>query len=156
MNEVLNNKKKSEILVEKIRELNYGDIIKHEQIADVICEKYPSNKYTFIIGKAKKILINNGIYLENIIGDGYRVVEPDNVVSHSLKHYKRGFNEMNKGYKTLINAPVKDMSESGRAIHRRVYDRAITLNAAMNGAAVELKTLGSKKHPLMIDNISTH
>lgn len=156
MNEVLNNKKKSEILAEKIKELNYGDIIKHDQIADVVCEKYPSNKYSSIISKTRKLLENNGIFLESINGDGYRIVEPDEVVGHSLKHYKRGFKEMNKGYKTLENAPIEKMTDGGREIFRRTYDRATTLNAAMKGVSIELKTLGSKKHPFITENIATH
>lgn len=154
MNEVLNNKRKSEILAEKIQTLHYGDIITHEQIANSIDESYPSNKYTTIIAKTRKILQKNGIFLENIIGDGYRVVEPDNVVNQSLKHYKRGFNEMQKGYDTLAYAPTKDMTPEGRNTYRRVHDRAITLTAAMKGASVELKTLGEKKHPMSVENVN--
>lgn len=153
MNEVLDNKKKSEILAEKIKELKYGDIISHEQISIIIDEKYPSNKYTTTISKARKILLKNGVCLESIIGDGYRVVEPDNFVEHSLKHYKRGFNEMQKGYDTLEYAPTKDMTPEGRDTYRRVHDRAITLTAAIKGASVELKTLGQKRHPMAIENM---
>jgi hypothetical protein len=153
MNEILNNKKKSEILADKIKELNYGDIIFHNQIAEIIDEKYPSNKYTSTIAKARKILLKNGICLENVVGDGYRVVEPDNFVDHSLKHYKRGFNEMQKGYDTLTYAPTKDMTPEGRETYRRVNDRAVTLAAAMKGVSVELKTLGQKRHPMALENI---
>lgn len=154
MKEILNNKRKSEILAEKIQTLHYGDIITHAQIANSIEEFYPSNKYTTIIAKTRKILQKNGIFLENIIGDGYRIVEPDNVVNQSLKHYKRGFNEMQKGYDTLAYAPTKDMTPEGRNTYRRVHDRAITLTAAMKGASVELKTLGEKKHPMNVDNMN--
>lgn len=154
MNEVLNNKKKSEILAKKIQTLHYGDIITHRQIADSINENYPSNKYTTIISKTRKILKKHGIFLESIVGDGYRIVEPDNVVNQSLKHYKRGFHEMQKGYETLEYAPTKDMTPEGRDTYRRVHDRAITLTAAMKGASVELKTLGERKHPMAIEHVS--
>jgi hypothetical protein len=46
MNEIIENKKKSEILAEKLNEMNYGDFISHEQIASVIEENYGSNKYS--------------------------------------------------------------------------------------------------------------
>ena len=154
MNEILENKKKSEVLVNKLKELHYGDIISHKQISELIQEEYPSNKYTTTIAKARKILLKNGVCLENIIGDGYRIVEPDNFVEHSLKHYKRGFNEMQKGYDTLTYAPTKDMTPDGRNTYRRVHDRAITLTAAMKGASVELKTLSQKKHPMAIENVN--
>lgn len=156
MKEILANKKKSEILVEMIKGYGYGDVISHEQIAHAIGEYYPSNKYRTTIAQAKRLLLNDGICLESIIGDGYRIVEPDNVVNHSLKHYKRGFNEMKKGYDTLANAPVKDMTETGRETYRRVYDRAVTLSASMKGAVVELKTLGQSKHPMALENIREH
>lgn len=155
MNEVLNNKKKSEVLAEEIEKLQYGDMIFHEQIANIIEEEYPSNKYSSTIAKTKKILLKKGLCLENIIGDGYRVLEPDNFVHQSLKHYKRGFNEMQKGYDTLEYAPTKNMTQEGRDTYRRVHDRAITLTAAMKGASVELKTLGQKKHPMALENIKS-
>lgn len=151
MNEILNNMKKSEVLALDIQKMKYGDVITHQDISNIIQEEYPSNKYTSTIAKTRKILLKQGLILENIIGDGYRIVEPDNFVNSSLKHYKRGFNEMQKGYETLEYAPTKHMSQEGRDTYRRVHDRAITLAAAMKGASVELKTLGQKKHPLAVE-----
>lgn len=157
MNEIIKNRKKSEILAEKINELNYGDVITHQQIASIIQEDYPSNRYASTIAKAKKLLLKKyNKTLENIIGDGYRVTDPDDFVQQSLKHYKRGFNEMGKGYEVLEYAPTKNMSKEGLCIYRRVHDRAITLQAAMKGASVELKTLGKKKHPFAIENIQNN
>lgn len=155
MNEIIENRKKSEILAERINELNYGDVITHQQISLLIEEDYPSNKYTSTIAKAKRILLKKyNKMIENIVGDGYRVVNPDDFVGQSLKHYKRGFNEMQKGYDTLEYAPTKDMTKEGRDTYRRVHDRAITLAAAMKGASVELKTLGQKKHPMALENMN--
>ena len=148
------NKKKSEILSEKLNEMNYGDFISHEQIAALIEEPYGTNKYTSAIAKTKKILLKKyNKTLDNVVGDGYRLVNPDDFVQQSLKHYKRGFGEMQKGYKVLEHAPTKDMTKEGREAYRRVHDRAITLAAAMKGASVELRTLGEKKHPMALRNI---
>jgi DNA-binding winged helix-turn-helix (wHTH) protein len=154
MNEIIENRKKSEVLAEKINELNYGDVITHQQIASIIEEDYPSNKYTSTIAKARKLLLKKyNKTIENITGDGYRLVNPDDFVQQSLKHYKRGFTEMQKGYDTLTYAPTKDMTKEGREAYRRVHDRAITLAATMKGASVELRTLGQKKHPMALENI---
>lgn len=155
MNEIIENRKKSEILAERINELSYGDFISHEQIASVIEESYGSNKYASTIAKAKKLLLKKyNKAIECVIGDGYRVINPGDFVQQSLKHYKRGFNEMQKGYDTLEYAPTKDMSKEDLNTYRRVHDRAITLAAAMKGTAIELKTLGQKKHPMAIENMS--
>lgn len=154
MNEVIENRKKSEVLAEKINELNYGDVITHQQISDLIEEDYPSNKYTSTIAKAKKILLKKySKTIENIVGDGYRVVSPGDFVQQSLKHYRRGFTEMQKGYDTLEYAPIKDMSKEDLNTYRRVHDRAITLQAAIKGVSVELRTLGQKKHPMALENM---
>lgn len=155
MNEIIENRKKSEILAEKLNELNYGDFISHEQISTVIEEPYRSNKYSSTIAKTKKILLKKyNKSIENIIGDGYRIVEPDDFVQQSLKHYKRGFNEMQKGYDHLENAPIKDMTSEGRDAYMRVHDRAIILQASMAGVKAELKTLsGKRKRPLAINNM---
>lgn len=123
----------------------------------MIEESYGSNKYTSTIAKAKKLLLKKyNKTIENIIGDGYRLVSPDDFVQQSLKHYKRGFVEMQKGYDTLEHAPTKDMSQEGLSTYRRMHDRAITLQAAMKGASVELKTLGEKKHPMALENIKNN
>jgi len=154
MNEIIENKKKSEILLEKLNELNYGDFISHNEIASLIKEPYGTNKYGSTIAKTKKLLLKkHNKAIENVVGSGYRLVNPDDFVGQSLKHYKRGFNEMGKGYAVLEYAPTKDMTKEGLATYRRVHDRAITLAAAMKGASVELKTLGQRKHPMAIENI---
>lgn len=145
MNEVLNNKKKSEVLAEKLMEMNYGDIIKHEQIAEVINVKYPSNTYTSTIAKTRRILLKNGRCLENIVGDGYRILQPDGFVDHSLKHYKRGFNEMKKGYETLVNAPTKDMTTEGRNTYRRVHESRCYIGCCYERSKCRVKDSWRKK-----------
>lgn len=154
MNEIIENKKKSEVLSERLSKMSYGDFISHWDIAAIIEEPYGSNKYSTTIAKARKILLKKyNKAIQNVVGDGYRLVSPDDFVQQSLKYYKRGFNEMQKGYDTLEYAPTKDMTKEGRDIYRCVYDRAVTLQAAMKGASVELKTLSKKKHPYAIENM---
>lgn len=148
MNEIIENKKKSEILAEMISKLNYGDVILHKDISSIIQEKYPSCKYNTTVQKCKKILLEKyDKAIECVRGDGYRVVKPDDFVFHSLNHYKRGFNEIKKGHNILTHAPVKDMSNDGRDSFRRVYDRSVILQASLKGVSVELKSLAEKNHP---------
>lgn len=154
MNEIIKNKTKAEIFVEVVMTMSYGDVISHSEISKVIGEPYGIPKYNSIIQKAKKILLNDyGRMLESIRGNGYRVVQPDNYTDHSLRHFKRSFNEAKKGTEILNHAPTKDMSEEGREIYRRVNDRALMLKASLAGSVVELRTLGEKKHPFLPKNV---
>lgn len=151
MNDLIQNKKKSEVLIEAIMSLSYGDVITHKVISGIIEEPYPSTKYNSVVQKAKKSLLKDySRCIEAIFGEGYRVVQPDDFVSQSLKHYKRGFKEIQKGSDTLTYAPVSDMTEEGKTVYRRVYDRTVILNASLQGAKVELKKLSERKHPFAI------
>lgn len=158
MNEVIQNKKPSEILAEKIADCKYGDILYHQEISDIIGESYGTAKYHSIITQTKKILQEKySRYIESMHKTGYRVVNPDDTVNISMHHYARGAREMQKGQNVLTHAPVNEMSVEGRDTYRRVYDRAVLLNASVQGASVELKTLNkAKKHPLNIDLVREH
>ena len=150
MNELINNKTIAEILAEEIDKLPYETVIEHEQIESIIGVPRGLNKYGSTIAKAKKLLIEKRKHIESIRGVGYRIVAPDNVIDRSLHHIKRGCNEIKKGQEILDHAPVNDMSAEGREAYRRVYDRAVILDAAMKGAAVELKELAGKRpHPFL-------
>lgn len=160
MNEMIENKRPSEVLCEKILQLNYGELITHAEISSIIKEEYGSMKYNSVIQNTKKRLLKNQRAIESIRGQGYRVVEPDAFVDLSLGHYKKGFKEMQKGSDTLRFAPAKDMSIEGRNTYHRVQDRANALQAVLNGACVELKELrtkdGARNHPMAIENIKSN
>ena len=151
---ILDNTEKAMILVSSIKDLQYGDIIPHENLAQMIDETYGTSHYRSLITKAKKILENQyGIFLQSVHGEGYKIVKPDDTTDVSLGHYKRGFKAMNKGYKALKNAPISQMTAEGRERYRKVADRAELLNASMQGVHVELKTLARKPHPMAVENV---
>lgn len=142
MNELIENKKKSEILAETIASMSYGDVITHKEIENIIEEKYGSSKYRSELSRAKRILLKeHNKCIESIRGDGYRIISPDDFTTESLRHYRRGFNSLQRGADVLENAPVKDMTADGVAAYRRVYDRSVLLLASMKGAQTELKVL---------------
>ena len=150
---VFDKKRKSEILAEYFVSIGYEDkIVKHKDISDVIGESYGTNKYRTIIAQTKTVLQRQyNRHIESVRSEGYRVIKPDDTVKASLSHYKRGFKEMQKGQDILTHAPIQDMSQEGREVFNRTYDRAVRLNAAMLGGVTELNALGdSNNHPLAI------
>lgn len=156
MPELIKNKKKSEILAEKIASLNYGDSISHIDISDTIHEDHRSCKYAAVIQQARKVLLKHyGKILESIRGYGYRVICPDDYVTQYMRHVKRGVEEFKKGDETLRKAPVAAMSEEGRDVYKRINDRNMILNASLRGTIVELKTLEEKRHPFLPAHVNT-
>lgn len=155
MNELIESRKKSEILAEEISMREYGEAITHEEISKLIDEEYGTYKYNSEISRAKKIALKKyNRCIESVRGDGYRVVKPDDFTSHSLKHYKRGFNELQKGKDVLDNAPTGDMTPDGLTTFRRVYDRSVLLISSMQGAKAELVSLTREKSPFSPDRIN--
>ena len=147
MDEMIDNKKKCEILAERISQLEYGDTILHSDIAGIILEPHFSPKYNAIVQRAKKLLLNKySRHIESVKNVGYRITYPDDFVVASQKCVKRGVNAIKKGEKILINAPVAEMTDDGRDAYRRVHDRVLILSAAVNGASVEVKQLGKRRH----------
>ena len=148
MNSVVKTKKKYELLVDVVSKYDYGDTITHQDIESIIGEHYRTAKYNSVVNQAKKHLLeNHSKAIENMRGYGYRVIQPDDYVKRSLCHYKRGFNEIQKGKDILDYAPTENMSQEGRETYRAVYDRSVTLISSMAGAKVEIIGLSRKKSP---------
>lgn len=153
MNEIIENKKKSEILAEHISYMKYGEVITHKDISEIIQEPYPGPKYSSTISKTKKVLLNDyGKIIENIVGDGYRVVRPGGYTDQALKKFKEGFKRVQNGTEILQKAPKKDMTAEELSTHREIEDRASILTAHIAGAVTEIKMLRTRKHPLQINN----
>jgi len=148
MSELINNKKKEEILYDYIIKLNYGDTILHQDIESIIQEKHDSKKYQSIIQKAKRKLLESSKGLENVKGIGYRVIYPDNYTDLSLKYIKSGYRKIDNGFKVLQHAPVNDMSKEGFERYRHVRDSANRLHAMVAGGCTEIKML-SKNSKLL-------
>lgn len=142
-------KKPEEILAESIIDREFGELISHDEIERIIGYPKKSGKYYSVIRSANRILRSQSKAIENVPKEGYRIIKPGDYVKVSLRHYKKGFNEIKKGKDTLDLAPVNDMTDEERAAYTRVHDRSILLHASMEGALCELKTLGVKKHPLL-------
>ena len=141
MQTVTKGKKNYELLADVISKYQYGDVITHSQIEDIIGEVYGTAKYNSVISSAKKVLQEHGKAIENIRSHGYRVINPDDYIIHSARHYKRAFNEIKRGKSVLDCAPIENMTPDGKEKYRMVYDRSVLLEASMAGAQVEIKKL---------------
>lgn len=140
-------------LIEHVIQLEYGSIMPHYEIEQIIEEKQKSDQYKSVIASAKKELLALGKMIENIHGVGYRVTNPDDYTAQSIKYATAGARAISKGAKILDKAPLKDMSQEGVQEYNAVADRMKMLNAFVSGSKVELRMLASKrKHPLLNEN----
>lgn len=155
MTGIIKNKKKWEILAESLSNIPYGDVVKHEQISDIIGEKYGSSNYNMIVHQAKKLLLREyKISFESIRGIGYRRIKADDFTKQAIDHFRRGANDFRKGAETLEFSPVNDMSEEGRAEYRHISDRTRQLEAALIGGLTEVRVLREKRHPFLPENMN--
>lgn len=144
---------KDQILIQQICNMHYGDIILHSEIETIICEKYGTSKYGSIIAKVKRHVQSRGKMIKSVHGKGYCLVNPDDYSRCAVSKIVSGGRRITAGHRILQDAPLEDMSQNGRIIHRNVSDRVTILHAAITGATVEVKKLSNKNNPLLPENI---
>jgi hypothetical protein len=140
--------KPHEELCNRIKSMQYGETILHDEIKNIVGEKSRTTKYFSIVGKAQALLLKEGKALQNVRDIGYKVLNPDDYTDAAIREYRLGFRRLTAGENLLIAAPESDMSDEGRKNYREVSDKARALHASLAGGIVELKLL-NKKHPLL-------
>lgn len=153
MNQLVENKKKWELLYDRIKTMEYGDIISHDDISSVIGESYDSKNYHSIINRARKELLKASKAIESVRGQGYRVLMPSDYAFESVKTFKQGFNKFQKAKTTLDCTPIKELSVEDLKVHRNVCDRVSVLHAHLSGAKTELNLLAKKSSAYLPENV---
>lgn len=152
---IINNRNKTnvEMLIETIRELDYGTIIEHKIIEKIINETYQTQKYYSIISKANETLLKEGKKISCVNKIGYKVIEADEYSDEALDVFKQSFNRMKKANNILLYAPVEKMSNEGKIRHNNILDKSLILYESMRKTSIELKKISRKKpHPLTVAN----
>lgn len=138
MNEML------DVAINYILESEYGEIITHDDMSDLLQLSKGSQLYYFAISKMNKILLNKSKMLMNIQKVGYQIVEPDNYAGCAVKTYVKGVKKMKLSKKILEKAPIELMSEEAIEKHNKVYDRVCNRLANANAGVKELKKITTK------------
>lgn len=141
--------KQVEQFVNYVIEKDYGTIIYHQEISNLLGVQYGSHQYCSIIQRAKKKLLEAGKMIDCVRGQGYEIVMPDDYTGSSVRELIGGARKIDKGAKIMRNAPVQKMSAAGLESYNLVNDRLCILQAAVAGAKVEINMLSQKRqHPL--------
>lgn len=142
---------KGSALADYIRPRSYGDIIRYQEIEQVTGEKRGSQRYYSAVAKAKKLLEASGKMIQRLSGGDYQILYPGDYAEAAAREVRLANRRIKHGSKILDVAPLNDMSAEERAVHNRMRDGYAVLQARMNGAVVEVKTLtGQRKHPLAL------
>lgn len=137
-------------LVDWALEWNYGDIISHEEIADIMQTKAGTSEYYSNVGKANKQLLVSGKMLMNIYEKGYQVLHPDEYTKASAQAVDQGKRKIVQGIARAKYAPISQMSESAKEKHIAYSDRLSSFGALIQQGTVELKILAaSEKKPVL-------
>lgn len=148
MNELINQRRKCDYIVDAFMSIDYGAVIFHKEISGLIQEEVGTHKYYSIVGQANRILTECGRPIKSEIGQGYKLIPPDEISVVAIREYRKGGRAISKGKRLLDYAPVDLMTDEARHIYNEVSDKAKTVHAGISGAVVELKLL-ARPHPLL-------
>ena len=130
--------------VEQITSMEYGKVIMHEEIAELIACSYPSKKYRAVLAKLKSLCLEKSKNLESVKGLGYRITEPDNYEFVARGYLKKAARSSDKSNKVMNYAPVDKMSMLARQRHRDISDHIARLRAHMRAGVVEVNLLSKR------------
>lgn len=127
--------------IKYIMDSDYGDIITHEDMADLLELSKGSQLYYFAISRMNKTLLNKSKMLVNIPKVGYQIVKPDDYSGCAVKTYIKGVKKMKLSKKILEKAPTDLMSQEAINKHNMVYDRVCAKLANADAGVKELKKI---------------
>lgn len=88
--------KQVEKLVNYIVEKDYGTVIFHQEIANLLGVQYGSQQYSSIVQRAKKKLLEAGKMIDCVRKTGYEIIMPDNYTNSAVKALSDGAKKIDK------------------------------------------------------------
>jgi hypothetical protein len=105
-------------------ELKAGDVIEHQQIAEVAKTKYRTNRYGgIVVAWRKRLLREQNLDLQVITGYGYRVLDDNERVSVGVKDFTHSVRKMGRSAERIARADNAKLDDH----HRRQQDHAVRL-----------------------------
>lgn len=138
-------KKAIDELIEHIMGLNYGESIKHEEIAERLNVKYGTHKYRSLVCIVKAALLKSGKALKALVGYGYQVMEPDEYISMSARHMKKAANSMSKGQAYCDYAPISEMSPEAAEATKLMQDKIVAVASFVGANLPEVNRISRKR-----------
>jgi hypothetical protein len=129
--------------------LKPGDDVTHQQIAKVIGEPYPSNRYSTVVHKwIKRMRVDQRKDLESRSSVGYHVCLGDERIDSSKRDLVRAVRALKTGVLKAEIAPVEELTADGRRQRDYMLTRVATkvqmLSQDRKEIALKLVEVGKK------------
>ncbi len=138
-----------EKLADYIENLDYGTVIRYQDIENITGERRKTQRYYNAIYKARKILVERGKVIKPIGGGDYQIIYPGDYSSAYAREIKLARKRVKRGGKILRNAPKSDMTMDELQAFNHIADFHVRIEASMDGQFIEVKELCGKRHPLL-------
>lgn len=138
---------KGEALAEHIMPMKYGDIVRHQDIEEIVEERRGDQRYYAAISKAKRILEENGKMIVRFGGGDYQVAYPGDYSKQYAREIRLANQRVKHGAEILRGAPIKDMTLEEVTTFNNVSDFHQRISASLSGSTVEVRKL-VRKNPL--------
>ena len=125
----------------KIIGMEYGDVIMHSEIAEMIGADYRTKGYYTAMRKIHKICLENSKFLESVHKIGYRIVIPDDYSKNARNQIEKGVKRIIVAEAIMAYAPLDEMSVIARQRHLEQADHIRRLSAYMTAGSVEVNLL---------------
>lgn len=90
----------------------YGDLIPYKQLERLIGRTMDELGFTYILLEVRKELAEYGCVLTNVIGEGYRILFPNEIAREVYKKYvKSGIRKFRTGLMIMKNIDQKELTE---------------------------------------------
>jgi len=84
----------------------YDSIHQFEEIEKILNLPYGTSRFRTAISQANDELTKSGKRLKNVRGIGYQVLKPGEYLDESVKHLKKGTNQIKKSVDIITGAPI--------------------------------------------------
>lgn len=116
-----------DLLIEGLK-LQIGDVVRHDDIADVSGVEYKSSRYRSVVDAWRKRLLREmNLDLQAVAGYGYRVLDDNERVRAGIKDFSQSVRRMGRSVDRMQRADAAKLDDN----HRRQQDHAVRLTQAI-------------------------
>ena len=120
---------------------DYGSLHSHSEIADILSVEKQNSEYYRLVVRANKELITHSKLLQNVLGTGYAVVNPNDYPEASQGRMDKALRHVRVAELISTYAPPELMDEHHRMIHDKHHQSVVSQRIMMEKEQKKSKRL---------------